>query len=489
VHSLAQRVLEAVRRQQLLRAGDRIGVAVSGGVDSVALLRLLLELRGELGLALSVVHLNHQLRGAESDGDGQFVAGLARAHELPAHVERSDVAALAKEKHLSVEAAAREARYGYFRQLIAQGLVGKIATGHTLDDQAETVVLRLVRGAGIKGLAGIHPVLRGSRGSPGNTRQASGVRVQEPIVVRPLLEITRKQLEAYLTEIHQGWREDTSNRDMRFARNRVRYGILPRLEGHLNPGVKHVLAETAEIARAEEEYWAERMAELLPEIFKPRVARKKESSAGASLLRDRFLREPLAVQRRLVRAAGETLGLHLEFAHVEEILAVARGQGESAQSCNLPDDWRATRNGNEVRLRPLSTQANEDYEHRFRIPGRVGIPEIASSFEATPLALVPAKAGYNREHLYAPQSLAKELVVRNWRPGDRFWPAHSKSPKKIKELLQERKIAHDERGLWPVVVSGEEVIWVRGFPAPRHLRPGRNEDAILIRELHQAENV
>jgi tRNA(Ile)-lysidine synthase len=489
VYSLAQRVLEFVRRQELLRSGDRVGVAVSGGADSVALLRLLLELRGELGAVLSVVHLNHQLRGAESDADERFVSDLARAHELPSHLERSDVAALAKERHLSVEAAAREARYGYFHRLIAQGLVGKIATGHTLDDQAETVVLRLVRGAGIKGLAGIYPALRENRLSAGIERQASGVRVQEPIVVRPLLEIARKELEAYLTEIHQDWREDTSNRDMRFVRNRVRHGILPRMEEHLNPGVRHVLAETAEIARAEEEYWAARIAGLLPEILKPQPARKRERSAGGSLLRDRLLREPLAVQRRLVRAAGETLGLHLEFAHVEEILAVARGHGESARSCNLPDDRRATRNGNEVRLQPLSTQAQADYEHRFRIPGRVGIPEIASSFEATPLAQVPAKAGYNREHLYAPQSLAKELVVRNWRPGDRFWPAHSKSPKKIKELLQERKVARDERGLWPVVVSGEEVIWVRGFPAPRHLRPGRNEDAILIRELHQAENV
>lgn len=482
MHPLAQRVLEFVRRQELLRAGDRVGVAVSGGADSVALLRLLLELRGEAGVVLSVVHFNHQLRGVESDGDEQFVADLAKAHELPLHVERGNVGVLAKEKHLGVEAAAREARYEYFHQLITKGLIGKIATGHTLDDQAETVVLRLVRGAGIKGLVGIYPALR-------ENHRSAGIGRQEPVVVRPLLGLGRKELEGYLRDTWQGWREDASNRDMRFARNRVRHGILPRMEEHLNPGVRQALAETAELARAEEEYWAVRMSELLPEILKPQVARQNESSAGANLLRDRLLIEPLAVQRRLVRAAGDLLGLNLEFAHVEEILAVAKGPGGSAQSCNLPNDWRATRSRNEVRLRPLSTDAHADYEHRLQIPGRVGIPEIASSLEATPLALVPVKAGYNREHLYAPQSLAKELVVRNWRPGDRFWPAHSKSPKKIKELLQERKIAPDERALWPVVVSGEEVIWVRGFPAPRHLRPARNEDAILIRELHQAENV
>jgi len=305
-------------------------------------------------------------------------------------------------------------------------------------------------------------------------------------VVRPLLATTRKELEAYLGERHQGWREDASNRDMRFARNRVRHGILPRLEEHLNPGVKHVLAETAAIFRAEEEYWAERIAALLPEILQPDTEKSK-TRAGRKLVRDRLLREPLAVQRRLVRAAGEVLWLHLEFAHVEEILAVARGESGSAKSCNLPDNWRATRIGNGVRLYRVSGGPALDYEHRFPIPGRVEIPETSSSLEATPLSRVRGEAGYNPEHLYAPQSLAKELVVRNWRPGDRFWPAHSKSPKKIKELLQERKIALEERRGWPVVVSGDEIVWVRGFPAPQHLRPAKRDGAILIRELNQAE--
>jgi tRNA(Ile)-lysidine synthase len=480
VHLLAQRVLDFVRRQNLLRAGDRVGVAVSGGADSVALLRLLLEVRGELGIVVSVVHLNHQLRGAESDGDEQFVTALTKAHELPLHVERSNVAALAKDKHRSLEAAAREARYGFFWRLMSAGLVDRVATGHTLDDQAETVLLRLVRGAGPKGLAGIYPSLAGSRRSSGGRLQ------QEPIVLRPLLGTTRKELEAYLAEIHQLWQEDSSNRDLRFARNRVRHGILPRLEEHLNPGVKRALAETAEISRAEEEYWGERISALQVEVLQPK--RSKKRPPEAILLRDRLLRQPLAVQRRLVRSAGKiVLDTYLEFEHVEEILAVVRGEGGGAQACNLPGHWRATRIGNEVRLHPASGRASINYEHRLQIPGQAEIPEISSSLEATPVGRLRGEAGYNPEHLYARQSLAKELVVRNWRPGDRFWPAHRKSPKKIKELLQERKIALEERRGWPVVVSGDEIVWVRGFPAPQHLRPARKDGAILIRELHQAE--
>jgi tRNA(Ile)-lysidine synthase len=487
VHPLAQRVLDSNRRQRLLAAGDRVGVAVSGGADSVALLRLLLELRSELGIVVSVVHLNHQLRGAESDADEQFVTELARQHDLALHRERADVAKLAGEKHLSVEAAAREARYGFFRRLIAMGQVDKIATGHTLDDQSETVLLRLVRGAGTKGLAGIQPVMAGSGPASRSRRQAPGVRLQGPAVVRPLLGTTRQELETYLAQIHQNWREDASNRDMRFARNRVRHGILPRLEEHLNPGVKRVLAEAAEIARAEEEYWGERISALQIEVLQRKNSEKRP--AEAILLRDRLLREPLAVQRRLVRLAGEIVpDRQLEFAHVEEILAVARGEQGSAKSCNLPGNWRATRIGNAVRLHPASGGAFISYEHRLPIPGRVEIPEISSSLEATPLGRVRAEAGYNPEHLYAPQSLAKELVVRSWRPGDRFWPAHSKSPKKIKELLQKRKIALEARRGWPVIVSGDEIVWVRGFPAPRHLRPAKLDGAILIRELHLAQD-
>jgi len=509
VHLLAQRVLDFVRRQKLLRAGDRVGTAVSGGVDSVALLRLLLEVCGELGIVVSVVHLNHQLRGAESDADEAFVAALAHEHGLALHGGSADVAKIARKKYLSVEAAAREARYGFFWRLIAQGMVDKVATGHTLDDQAETVLLRLVRGAGTKGLAGIYPGLERRR-SPDVRRQDAGaeshqssvVSRQETSIVRPLLELTRKDLESYLADLHQSWREDASNRDMRFARNRVRHGILPRLEEHLNAGVKRVLAETAEIARGEEEYWAERVAKLLPEVLTREVAGgipqadarartpvrpSREGEQGARLLRDRLIGEPLAVQRRVVRAAGEALGVKLEFAHVEEVLAVARGEGDSAKSCNLPGNWRATRIGNEVRLHPASDRPFSGYEHRLQVPGRTEIPEISSSLEATPLRGVEEEGGYNPEHLYAPQSLAKELVVRNWQPGDRFWPAHRKSPKKIRELLQERKIALEERRGWPVVVSGDEIVWVRGFPAPRHLRPAKNGGAILIRELYEAE--
>jgi len=246
VRTLPQSVLAYVRRERLLRAGDRVGLAVSGGADSVALLRIMLELREELGIVLSVVHFNHKLRGAESEADAEFVTRLAQRHELPLHSGMGDVSSHAHSHHLSTEAAARELRYQYFRELFAANTLNRIATGHTLDDQAETVLLRIVRGAGTRGLAGIYSQLSYSSSGPIQTRLL--VPGSQFSVIRPLLATRRSVIEAYLRELGQDWREDSSNRDLRHARNRVRHGILPRLERTLNPGVRETLAETADIA-------------------------------------------------------------------------------------------------------------------------------------------------------------------------------------------------------------------------------------------------
>jgi tRNA(Ile)-lysidine synthase len=473
VQTLAQKVLAYIRRHELLRPGDRVGVAVSGGADSVGLLRLLLELRQELGIVLSVVHFNHKLRGAESDAEEQFVAELARRHKLGLRRDRGDVAASAAEKHLSIEAAARKMRYEYFVRLLRDGELNRVATAHTLDDQAETVLMRVVRGAGTRGLAGIYPQLSvaSSQFSEEQIPTQLSVASSQFTIIRPLLGIRRKELEAYLVEAGQEWREDSSNRDLRHARNRVRHGILPRLERNLNPAVREALAETAEIARAEEEYWEIEVARVLPQVWR-----------GGALDLAILAKLPLSLQRRVIRAAAESLDLRLEFRHVEGILEMV-GAG-SAKSAALPDDWMVSRSKAELRFERAKPEAvKSDYEYCLPVPGLVEVPEVGTRFEA---ALVPgsSEAGYNPEHLLDRSSLAKQLTVRNWRAGDRFWPAHSKSPKKIKELLQERQVSGLEKKLWPVVASGAEVVWVRGFPAPARLQPrGGIREAVLVREI------
>jgi tRNA(Ile)-lysidine synthase len=511
VHPLAQRVLDHVRRLDLLKAGDRIGVAVSGGADSVALLRLLLEVRAEIGVVLSVVHFHHKLRGAESDADATFVAQLAREYGLEFHTARADVQAEAAARGLSVEAAARELRYGFFRQVVQsdeEGVSGldKIATGHTLDDQAETVLMRMIRGTGMRGLAGIYPTV--------------DLEDDEEIVgevIRPLLEVRHHELEQFLKHMGQAWREDASNRDPKFTRNRVRHVLLPLLEREFNPSVAEGLRELAEIARGEEDYWQTEISGWMgtaihwtepewasqgqqglvqlrpfnPELQEPMRA-PGQGVMNSSLDLVWLLSEPLAVQRRAVKAVGELAGIPLEFKHVEEILRFAAEENHSGKQLSLPLGWKVVREPAALTfLTPdlrTAERMSSNYEYSLPLPGRAIVPEAGIVVEAVRVELVTEGAGYNPDHLLDPALLSERLTVRNWHPGDRFWPVHTKSPKKIKELLQEHHITGPGRRAWPVVVSGDEVVWVRGFPAPATIKAKGIDQAILIRDLPLEED-
>jgi tRNA(Ile)-lysidine synthase len=545
----------------MLSAGNRVGVAVSGGIDSVALLRLLLELKHELGIVLSVVHFNHKLRGSESDVDQEFVANLAREYGLEFYVDGDDVAQRAAEEGISVEAAARELRYGFFRHLLGedgdspwglkpvaenptsrgpegplfhQSSLGKIATGHTLDDQAETVLMRMIRGAGLRGLGGIHPriVVEDDDG------EVAGE------ILRPLLTIRRRELEQYLKDVGQDWREDSTNTDAKFTRNRVRKLVVPLLEREFNPAVAENLAELAEIARGEEDYWeneisgwlgttvqwsqpdwapaltrseglvqitslgdvadkistlaakdAGRMGHMAASRSHDADLRSKIDNAAwlvmnASVNRMWFLGEPIAVQRRLVKAIGEHAGIPLEFKHVEEILRVAAEDSSSTKDLSLPLGWKLVRRPEELVFATpdlRETETPQDYEYELPVPGQITVYEAGSSIEAR---LVPAdaRAGYNPDHLLDAESLPGPLKVRNWHPGDRFWPVHTKSPKKIKELLQEQHVALPARRSWPVVVSGDEIVWVRGFLSSARLRAKPGRAALFIVDADVADS-
>jgi tRNA(Ile)-lysidine synthase len=556
--------LAHIRREELLRAGDRVGVGVSGGIDSVALLRLLIELRHEMGIVLSVVHFNHKLRGAESEADQEFVAGLAREHGLEFYAASGDVRRRAVDGHSGVESAAREMRYGFFGELLGateseigddhdvpQGLkpeslaepngtaeavpfpdlarpsdkepphvLNKIATGHTLDDQAETVLMRLIRGTGMRGLGGIHPRIVFEK----TVEHEDGEHHGE--IVRPLLGIRRSELEQYLTEIKQIWREDSSNADSRFTRNRVRKLVLPLLEREFNPTVVESFSELAEIARDEEDYWENEISGWLGTVvqwsepawsrevrdvsfvqiapvggapverlpmdlgLRSRIAEAAWLVMNASVSRPWLVTEPKAVQRRVVKAIGEQAGVPLEFKHIEEILRFAAEDGPSGKELSLPLGWKVVREAEAmVFVTPdlRREQQVPDYEYSLPVPGRAFVPELGGVIEAlratadvAPEAWV---AEYNPQQLLRAELLRGKLVVRNWRAGDRFWPAHTKAPKKIKELLQDLHVAQPVRRLWPVAVSGDEIVWMRGFPVPSRWLAKAGQEAVLIREM------
>jgi tRNA(Ile)-lysidine synthase len=431
-----EKVLRYIREQDLMRAGDRVAAAVSGGADSVALLRVLLELRSELGIVLAVAHFNHGLRGGQSDADEAFVAELARKHGLDFFAGHGNVLDHAFTSKLSIEAAGRELRYRWFAQLAGQQRLDSIATAHTLDDQAETVLLKFLRGAGTRGLAGIYPVT-----VVGGDKEAR--------IVRPLLGVSREDVENYLESLAQSWREDESNLDHHFLRNRLRHELLPLLERDYNPKIRRLLNDVANTSRAEEDYWQE----------------LAEREAAARTDPDRFSLEgfaqlPVALQRRVLKRFAESEGVTLDFAHVEKLRRCALGERTRAE---LPGGRVVVRRAESLQWRAAAQEAASAYRYTLPVPGEIQIAELRLTLRAE---IVPEEFARElpQEELLNPGLVGAELVVRNWRPGDRFWPAHSRSEEKLKRLFGEKRIAAEQRPQWPVAVHEDEIVWVRGFP-------------------------
>jgi tRNA(Ile)-lysidine synthase len=422
-------------RNRLFRPGQRIAVAVSGGADSVALLRRLLQERHALGLVLSVTHVHHGIRGAAADEDAAFVGGLAAAHSLPFHLHRADAPAAAASLHETLEEAARNLRYAFFRELIADGSVDAVVTAHTLDDQAETVLHKLLRGAWTEGLSGIHPVLAVEPGS----------------VLRPFLENTRTTIEAWLLEIQQPWREDASNQDMAHTRNRIRRELLPLLRT-FNPQIAVQMARLASISADEEAYWQGELSRLLPPLLLPgRPTRgggrsasthPEEETVAIEQLRLRELHP--AVARRVVRAAALRLGARLSFDQTEQLLAM----GESrAGKFELPGGITVERSLREIRLTRSSAPAIPGPAYAFPIPGEIRAPEYGLCLrgERAQEGVVGAAA-----------------VLRPWKAGDRVTLAHGRGTKKVAELLDRLHVVGGPRKNWPVVEWDGKIVWMRG---------------------------
>src|SRR5258708_18058123 len=332
-----QRALRFSEKHKMLRAGDRVGVAVSGGADSVALLLLLLELREKLGIVLSVVHFNHKLRGKASDADEKFVAKLAAKLGLEFRSASIDVAKKAKNERANLEDAARRARYDYFRSLAESGVCGRIAVAHTADDQAETVLAHLLRGTGLAGLGGIHPVA-----GP---------------VVRPLLNVRRSELRRYLRARKQTWREDATNRDMKRMRARIRKKLLSLLERQFQPAIVEHLTTLADLAREDEVFFNTVLEERVAALVRESGGGKR--IAVADLLwqkgnRDfntevtentERKREATAICKRMVRKIVETIkprAGQLGAKHVEAVLKLARS-GQRGNSLPLPGGMEVRR--------------------------------------------------------------------------------------------------------------------------------------------------
>jgi tRNA(Ile)-lysidine synthase len=479
--SLAGRFFTSLKKQEMLRAGERVSAGVSGGADSVALLMLLLELRDKLGIVVNVAHLNHKLRGRASDADEKFVRKLAATHGLEFYSENVDVATRAKREKANLEDAGRRARFEFFARLVAEGKVDRVAVAHTADDQAETVLAHILRGTGLAGLGGIHP--------------------RTESVVRPLLGVRRAELRAYLRAKKQKWREDATNQDTSRMRARIRKKLLPLLEREFQSGVVEHLSSLAEFAREDEE-----LLELLAREHCKALARgtnvetrisvrdllqplKREViyTEGAESTEDTGKKSQASLTKRMLRrlieerknGTGQITGQH-----IAAVLELA-WRGENGKAVQLPggvdvqrerndlvfcgNSSRPTRRMDGKRGRKKTFAAEYEYKIDFTNSRNsdvvLPVPQAECVFRLRVIDW-PAKRGETSElgAVLDRDRLRLPLVLRNWRFGDKLQPAGHQKAHKLKRLLNEKRISRWERDGWPVLTSGGVLVWARSFP-------------------------
>ncbi len=492
--SLVARVLAFARREALLRQGDRVAVALSGGSDSVALFHVLRELSeaGEITLA-AVAHLNHSLRESADEDEG-FCRALAHEHGVTFVTERADVASRARAQGVSIEDAGRQARYEFFARVADEVGAAAIATGHTRDDQAETFLLRLVRGAGPRGLGGIHP----KAGLPADAPQARslGLPAEAPEarrwVIRPLLEVGRDELRAYLSSLAQPFREDESNLDVSIPRNRVRHELLPFLRERFSPAITEILAREAAIARHDEDRLHREAIDLASSIvLRSETGESVEVDVGALRSLDR------AVASRVARLALEVLagGRFVGFDHVEGLLELGAGQ-----SLSLPGqhaEWR----GGRIRLScaPLPPFSNS-FRVSLSIPGEAVLAAQGWAVSAAP-GSDPSREGRlargsdpRRVRGSDPSSgpfldaaveaarLTLPLTVRSRQPGDRVRPlGMGGREKKVQDVFVDRKIDRERRDSLPLVVDGSDrIVWIVGEAVAEDFRVTEPSQGVIF---------
>ena len=448
MHPLEKKVLALCRDNGLFRQGDRLVVGVSGGPDSMALLHLLARLALDLGVTLVVAHVDHGLRPAAARAEEALVLGAATALGLECQIAHFEVAVQAREQGLSLEEAARDLRYAFFEATATGHDAKKIVVAHTADDQAEEILLRLIRGAGRKALSGM-TLLREGR------------------IVRPFLPIAKARILSYLRDREIPFAIDSSNSDRRYLRNKIRLDLLPQL-AKINPNIKQALRQTASILRDEDAFLEAHAGQEYARLVHEGVG---QGGPTASVFCARFNEQPIAIRRRLVEKMLIYLGMKPGYRPIDSLvnLAVAPGRGQ----LHLKSGLRAVREAGEIRLfYPCGKRAargnllasGTPFALVVPQPGRYVIPEIGREIVVEILAAVPSHEEMRRAEadFFDARTLAFPLLLRSRLPGDRFHPINSKGSKKVADFLSDLKVPAAERDRQPVMISADQVVAVLG---------------------------
>jgi len=460
-------IKKTIQKYAMLQPGDRVIVGVSGGPDSVALLYALYQLRESFDITLQVAHLNHGLRGREALRDVRFVENCAHELGLPCVVETCDVPSYKKNYSLSSQEAARIVRYQFLEEVKEGTGASKIALGHNANDQAETLMMWLIRGTGLKGLGGIPPVRNG-------------------FIIRPLIETTRKEIAVFLDKKNIPFVEDSSNRKNDYLRNRIRHEIFPLLEEHYNPQIVKKLVNTAYILTLENEYLEDNVQKILDYI----IIDRKPASATIGI--KELLALPLALQLRCLRAVLEKVKGDLRritSIHLFDILGIV-ARGAPHKGLKLPGGIRVERSY--LRLKITSKQSTTlpfNYQYSS-IPDRVCLNEIGKEmvFNLVGRRNVVLKNTNPHVAYLDADKVLMPLVIRNAKPGDSFQPFGMRGEKKIRTFFSDEKVERNERKRVPLVFGGNLLCWVGGMRIHHNLRVTSSTKRVLKIELIPGTN-
>ncbi len=433
-----------VSRHRLLVPGSRILAACSGGPDSLALVHILNQLKDTYGFCLAVAHINHMFR-PEAAQETEFVADFSAGLGLQCHVTSIDVPAYQQAQKLSAEEAGRILRYQYLRQVAADWGGARIATGHHRDDQAETVLINLLRGAGIGGLRGMRP-LNGD-------------------IVRPLLSVSRREIEEYCLKYHLDPCQDSSNFTTDYLRNRIRLNLLPLLEADYNPSVREALWRLAVLAGDEHDYICQEAGKLWGEIITHDRGKAVIDSRALSSLHPALQRA--CIRQVIEKKRGTLTGI--SFIHVENLINMAL-LGEVGSLMTLPGGLIARRTYTTLEIGGSGSCITSAEHNCETVPAEIAIPGITrlNSLTVTAEIVSEPSAGGPGTAVFDLDQLCLPVTLRGRLPGDRFRPSGLKGSKKIKDFFIDRKVPEAQRDAVPIVSDQQEIIWVAGYRQSEH---------------------
>ena len=471
---LADLVRQSVSRHAMFGPGQALLVAVSGGADSTAMLHILAAIAGEMSLRLGVAHLNHGLRGKESESDADFVASLAEEYALPYYSESVDARAVAHARGLSLEDACRQLRYGFLLKTAAQNDYDRVAVGHHREDNAETILMGLLRGSGAAGLCGMAAA------------RADGI-------VRPMIELSRARIREYVQINGLAFVTDRTNSDTTLLRNRIRLELMPKLASDFNPNIVATLNRIGAILGPEDRWLSELSRQMLDDIT------DYHGRGMMTLSLTGFNRLRAAARRRVLRLAIEAVKGDLRrigLTHVTSVLQMALA-GQDGAHLDLPGGILARRRGQFLEIihpgrlegeacRALRGDPLLHYSYTMRAPGSLSIRETGDTIRLPPVAIddVPDFAGQPLEMAYLDADCVEfPLTVRNIRPGDRFSPLGTDGSQKLKKFFCDHKIMRQRRFTCPLLLSADHIIWVAGHRIDNAVKLTGRTTRVLKAEL------